>query len=194
MNSQTWRTLEILTAVESVPDLTQRSLAERMQVSVGTANGLVQELVGRGWIHLERQNGRLDYRITNHGKDEKLRLLRLHFVWNLDRYAELKEQMVSRFRKLDPDARRLAFLGAGQTAEVAYVAACQSGYEVVAAIDEERKSESFFGILVKGPQLLAEEPWDFDLLTLASCRRADRFRRTLEALSFPRSQVVDLTT
>ncbi len=77
MKTEEGRILNTLTSVESVPGLSQRMLARRLGVALGTTNKLVQSLIKKKWVKLSQVSGRTNYQLTSAGLAEKLRLLKL---------------------------------------------------------------------------------------------------------------------
>lgn len=66
---------EILSHIEKNKDLSQRQIASRTGLSVGTVNLLLKKMVHKGLVKLERVNGRtLRYILTPRGMAEKTRL------------------------------------------------------------------------------------------------------------------------
>lgn len=67
--------LEILTHIEKNRNTSQRKIAKRTGLSVGTVNLLLKKMVRKGLIKIERLNAKmLRYIITPHGMAEKTRL------------------------------------------------------------------------------------------------------------------------
>ncbi len=66
---------EILSHLEKNEDISQRQIASRTGLSVGTVNLLLKKMVHKGLVKLERANGRtLRYILTPGGMAEKARL------------------------------------------------------------------------------------------------------------------------
>lgn len=79
MNASEEIALQLLRQLELEPHLNQRSLAERLGVSLGKANYCVQALIGRGLIKISnfrRNDNKLAYAylLTPKGLQEKARL------------------------------------------------------------------------------------------------------------------------
>lgn len=68
--------LEILRVVANKEKTSQRELAKKLYVSLGTANALIQKLITDGFIELIQLGSRgVDYTITGNGKLRKAELL-----------------------------------------------------------------------------------------------------------------------
>ena len=60
--------LNTLLEIKQNPSLTQRSLAHRLNISLGLTNAILQNLIHRGWIKAKRMTGRkILYLITPQG-------------------------------------------------------------------------------------------------------------------------------
>jgi len=73
-------TLDIIKHVEGNPTVSQRSLSDRLGVSLGKTNYLLKELIRKGFIKVQSfsyNSGKLqkvNYLLTKDGLEEKLRL------------------------------------------------------------------------------------------------------------------------
>jgi DNA-binding MarR family transcriptional regulator len=64
----TYKHLETLLELKQNPTITQRSLAHRLNVSLGLTNAILQNLIHRGWIKAKKLTGRkILYLITPQG-------------------------------------------------------------------------------------------------------------------------------
>jgi DNA-binding MarR family transcriptional regulator len=60
--------LDTLLELKNNPSLTQRSLAHRLNISLGLTNAILQNLMHRGWIKAKKMTGRkILYLITPPG-------------------------------------------------------------------------------------------------------------------------------
>ena len=65
-------TLEILEAIEAQSDVTQRSMAKRMNVALGLANSYLKRCVRKGWVKIHQAPAnRYLYYVTPAGFAEK---------------------------------------------------------------------------------------------------------------------------
>jgi EPS-associated MarR family transcriptional regulator len=91
-----YRALKIL---EQQPDLTQRQLAEKLDVSLGKTHYLVKSLIDVGWIKLDNFQ-RADnkwvyaYLLTPKGIVEKAGITKLFLVRKKQEYIQLQEEIV----------------------------------------------------------------------------------------------------
>ena len=69
------RELNLLEQIESDPDITQATLADRLDVAVGTVNWHLKRLVSKGYVKVKRaQRRKLRYIITPEGLALRARL------------------------------------------------------------------------------------------------------------------------
>ena len=93
------RDLHILSAIEEGAPLTQRALAERLDVALGLANLCLKRLVRRGYIKVVRFNDRpsarkrLRYLLTPKGLAEKSRLTYEHTIYALNLYRRTRQTL-----------------------------------------------------------------------------------------------------
>jgi len=89
---------KIIKEIESTPDITQRSLSERLSFSLGKTNYLLKSLIKRGTIsvkHFTERKGKLGkvkYMLTKKGFDERLQLT-AHFLQRKEaEYLQIKSE------------------------------------------------------------------------------------------------------
>jgi len=96
--SQKEETLFIFKELESNPNITQRDLSTRLNISLGKTNYLLRELILRGYIKARSFSSnpgklrKIQYLLTEEGLEEKFRLLK-HFLQIKEvEYNKLKEE------------------------------------------------------------------------------------------------------
>ena len=170
MNPEDLRTLSILTEVEANKEVTQRSLAQSLGVGLGLSNQLVKMLIRKGWIkarHVRRQKHH--YFLTPQGVAQKVRLGMRFASFAMRLVRSTRATTVEAFRRLKAEgARRVVFCGAGDIAEVAYLALEETSLELVAVVDTDaaRVGTRFLGLEVRP---LADLPTlDYDRVAVTS--------------------------
>ena len=91
-------TIKLLTHLESNPDATQRDLVETLDVSLGKVNFIVNALVDRGLIKLERFKSSKKkraylYILTPRGISEKALITKKFLENKMGEYERLKAQI-----------------------------------------------------------------------------------------------------
>ena len=92
-------TLFIFKELEVKPNITQRDLSSRLNISLGKTNYLLRELILRGFIKAKNFTGnpgklrKIHYFLTEKGLEEKLRLLKHFLQVKETEYNQLKQEM-----------------------------------------------------------------------------------------------------
>ncbi len=97
---QSEKTLHVLKEIERNPHLTQRDLAQKLKISLGKINYLLNALIDKGIIEIKNfknSKHKLAYRymLTSHGIKIKLELTRQFFIWKTQEYERLREEIES---------------------------------------------------------------------------------------------------
>jgi EPS-associated MarR family transcriptional regulator len=91
-------TIKLLTHIESNPQATQRELVDKLDVSLGKVNFIVNALVDSGLIKLERfkssknKKGYL-YLLTPKGIEEKTRITKDFLRFKTEEYEQLRNEI-----------------------------------------------------------------------------------------------------
>jgi len=151
MDSRGYYELKILEQVEDRPELPRRVAAQKLGVSVKLAHKLLSGLVERGLLHVKKENSRRwRYFLTPQGIAEKARLTREFIEFSFEFYREARRRSAQVCRDLsEAGVRRVAFLGLGELAEIAYLGVREWGLELVEVYDGAGAGQEFFGRRVK---------------------------------------------
>ena len=98
LNSE--QTLKCLKEIEQNPKITQRGLAEKMGVSLGKINFLLNSLMEKGVIEARnftnsKHKFAYMYLLTPRGIKTKFQLIHNFFIWKTQEYAKLKREIAS---------------------------------------------------------------------------------------------------
>lgn len=91
--------LDIIQAIESNPNATQRVLSERIGISLGKTNYLLKEVIKKGFVKAKsfsrnpRKLKTIKYILTNDGLRTKMRLLNHYLKIKEREYYRLKEEL-----------------------------------------------------------------------------------------------------
>ncbi|MGB2783804.1 MAG: winged helix-turn-helix transcriptional regulator [Atribacterota bacterium] len=120
--------LETLLEIKQNPSLTQRSLAHRLNISLGLTNAILQNLIHRGWIKAKKMTGRkILYLITPQGIARATNLVYARFRETQNYYQYTKELLTSYLTHLfTKGKRKAAIYGTSQLAEIAYLSLLDS--------------------------------------------------------------------
>ena len=190
------RDLEILTAIDEGEALTQRALAQRLGVALGLANLYVKRLATRGYIKIVEfprkpaARKRLRYLLTPTGMAEKTRLTYEHITYSLDLYRRARQALRDRLGSLpERGAKRIALVGTGEAAEVAYLTLKELGLEPIGVFAQAAGGQ-FLGYPVRPMADLADA--DADAIIVATFDRPEPAVVELVEGGLPRDRIVTL--
>jgi len=129
--------LQILEHIESDPEVTQASLAEKLGVAVGTVNFVVKRLIKKGYVrvtHLQRR--RLKYIITPEGIALRTQMAVDSLQYSMRLYRETREQAKRLLTQVKRQGyREVSIHGNGELADVVRLTCIEQGVDVVARAD-----------------------------------------------------------
>jgi hypothetical protein len=190
---------EILKAIASGERLTQRSLSRDLGVALGLTNLLIRRLVAKGHVKVAKIGKRhIKYLMSADGLEALAAATRMSLENTVHLYTETREQIratldqVSSVCPRSPDgSKRIAFYGAGDVAEIAYVSLQATDLALVGVVDDNRTGR-FFNVEISSPdaltrQTIAGVPYSHVVVT--SLRAADSIRQRLAARDVPPEKV-----
>ena len=194
MRDDTARDLTILSAIAENDRLTQRHLARELGVTVSLANLYVRRLALKGFIRvINIRANRLRYLLTPKGIAEKSRLTYTYMCRTFERYREARQSLQAALHPLTEDGhKRIAFYGAGEAAEVAYLCLKEVGLDL-AAVFERKDGEKFLGLPIRRLEELS--PDEFDRVVVTSFISPEVTEAKVQELllqGVPREQIVTL--
>lgn len=159
MDEQAYYELKVLEHLEETPNLTQRMVSDKLGVSVKLGHSVIRGLIKRGWVHATRRDGRsLYYFLTPQGISEKIRLTYEFLKFSQQFFKEARKRSSEVCRDLAASGiRRIAFLGCGELAEIAYLGVTEHGLRLAAVFNGSHAGETFMGLVVKPSQDLARK-------------------------------------
>jgi len=97
------KTLYVLQEIERNPKISQRALAQRLEISLGKINFIVNALIDKGIIEIKNFKNSKNklaymYLLTPEGIKIKIQLTRKFFIWKTQEYEKLKEE-IERLKK-----------------------------------------------------------------------------------------------
>ena len=103
--------LEILKSVEEKNTITQRELAKRTGLSLGSVNVLLKRLIHKGFVKIEHINSKtLRYILTPKGLMEKARLTYKYIVLSYN-YISNIEQKIENIVEIENSSKELILFG-----------------------------------------------------------------------------------
>ena len=92
------KTLQVLQELGRNPQLTQRDLAQKLEISLGKINFLIRALIDKGLIEIKNFKNSKNklaymYLLTPQGIKIKIQLTHKFFLWKTREYEKLKEEI-----------------------------------------------------------------------------------------------------
>lgn len=189
MNVEERRELEILTTISEGRPVTQRALAERLDIALGLANLYLKRLVRKGYVKVSTiPRNRIRYLLTPGGLAQKTRLTYDYMRYSLRLYRQARQALREALSPLAEGApQRVALYGTGEAAELAYLTLRELGIEPSGVFDG-RNGARFLGRPVGSVDHLV--PGEHDRVVVATLDPTDRAVAELESRGVPRSRLI----
>ena len=173
--------LNTLLELKQNPSLTQRSLAHRLNISLGLTNAILQNLIYRGWIKAQKMTGRkILYLVTPKGMVQATNFIYDRVRETQHYYQYAKDLLTAHFTNLyDKGARKAVIYGTGQLAEIAYLSLLDSPLKVHSIItaDPAASKKKFLGhevlTLSEFAQKISETPNPKNLIILSTVNQEE---------------------
>lgn len=139
MDKQEIRTLRILEEIERDNTISQRTLSQRIDISVGLVNRFIKRLVEKGYFKATTiPSHRVKYILTPKGIAEKTRLTYEYLRYSLKFYREIKESLQEVLDEIIKDGVETILLyGSGEIAELAILFSKIGKVDIVGLVDDE---------------------------------------------------------
>jgi len=131
--------LDTLLELKDDPSLSQRSLAHKLNISLGLTNSILQNLIHRGLIKVQKMTGRkILYLITPQGMVQATNFIYDRVRETQHYYQYAKDLLTTHFTNLyDKGVRKAAIYGTGQLAEITYLSLLDSPLKLSSIITDE---------------------------------------------------------
>ena len=156
----------MLEAIEEQSDVTQRSLAKRMDVALGLTNSYLKRCVRKGWVKIHQAPAnRYLYYLTPTGFSEKGRLTAQYLAISFSFYRKAGESCAEIMRRCAlVQQNRVVLCGVSDLAEIASLRALEHGVQVVGVYDRDVEITRFLDKRIS--RALDEcDPFDVCLVT-----------------------------
>lgn len=168
MDTKDIRTLKILEEIDQDQPPSQRDLAIKLNISLGLVNSFIKRLVSKGYFKATTiPSNRVRYMMTPKGVAEKTRLTYEYIRFSFRFYKEARQKMKSLFAGFEAQGvQTVAFYGAGELAEIAYLSMQETGLALIAVFDEKRAGRRFVSLDVESIQALNSYHFDKIFITV----------------------------
>lgn len=174
---------QLLGELQRNTHVSQRALARRLGVAVGTVNRLISDLMESGYVQVFNRSVRpFAYRVTGDGERFQRHLSHEVFSTAIANVRRLEERIRGTLADVQSrGVRRLVFYGAGTIMEITSRLARELGLDVIAVVDDnsEKHGTRRGGLLVQAPQAIDELRPDAVLIT--TLRHAETIQLKLDA-------------
>ena len=170
MNHQDIRTLKILEEIEKSSRLSQRYLAEQLNISLGLVNSFLKRLAQNGLYKVSAApKNRIHYILTPKGVVEKNRLTYAYIQFSLQFFVDARHKIKRTLKKLEEDGMHdIIFYGTSDLAEVTYASLKETLLKFKAVVDEQHKGNLFLGHRIRSFDALNTISFDKILITAFS--------------------------
>ena len=143
--------LELLRHIEQDRRVTNRLVAQKLNVSVRLAHDILKRMVEKGMLHIKViHSRRWDYFLTPMGMMEKARLTMEFFDFSMHFYREARKRSAKVCRDLsEKGICKIGFLGAGDLAEITFLGVQEWNLKLTEVFDQCDDRELFLNIRIK---------------------------------------------
>ncbi len=160
IESEGYKELQVLSEVESSPEITQRQLAQRAGIALGLTNALLRNMIKKGYIRANKASWkRWVYALTPEGATFKLRLVKNSINQFLDQYRIVRQILRDQLQPLTlHEESRIAILGTGDFARLVYLGIKEFGIEEIDVFSAGvAVNQRFLGMVVQDVSQLHAE-------------------------------------
>lgn len=190
MDLQAQRDLQLLNEVEQNAAVTQRSLADTLDVALGLTNLYLKRLARKGYIKVTTiPRHRIKYLLTPQGMVEKTRLTYQYMEYSLTYYRQMRERLkVILAARAKAGAKRVVVYGTGELAEMAYISLREMDLTLVGFVDGTK------GTFLSYPLWPIEElsKWEFDFVLIADLEEGKKLQSRISKAGVPREKIATL--
>jgi predicted transcriptional regulator len=184
------RTLKILEKIEENDMPSQRHLANEFNVSLGLVNSFIKRLANKGYFKITNlKPNKLRYILTPAGMAEKTRLTYEFIKYSHQLYSGGRNRLQELFREMGSNGCcRIAFYGAGDFAEIAYISCRETRIDIVAIVDDHNTGQLFFDTIVRDPSILPS--LEFDKILISAINRSKKILSKILSIGIPKEKIL----
>ena len=169
MDLSSYRELQLLSEVDSDPNVTQRQLSRRIGIALGLTNVMLRNLVQKGYIRVAQATWkRRLYTLTPDGFLHRVRLVASYIHRVLDHYQNVRQILRQQLEPLAlNEESRVAIYGTGEFAELVYLGLREIGIEEIDIFSSgEVDGHRFLGLPVRNMATLQPDRYDRVVMAL----------------------------
>lgn len=190
METEDLRTLRILEKVQDDYSPSQRDLARDLNISVGLVNSFIKRMAQKGYVKVSTiPKNRIRYILTPKGIAAKTKLTYDYIRYSYHFYKQSRQKLRELFFGLEAEGvRRIAFFGASDLAEIAFLSLQETPIELAAVLDDRRKKPRFLGRAVV--HISRWEETGCDRILITDDRERAKTLARLNAHGVPKGKIV----
>lgn len=139
--------MRLLNELEKEPVVTQRALADRLDIALGLVNLCLKRFYKKGYIKVASlQKNRVKYLITPKGISEKARLTYSYMNRSINYLKELRQRIEGIYAvMINSGIKNIILWGDGEIAELCYISTRGFSINIVGVVADKRIDNGFFG-------------------------------------------------
>lgn len=190
MDDQEIRTLKILEEIDKDQPASQRDLAVKLNISLGLVNSFIKRLANKGYFKITSvPRNRVKYILTPTGAAEKARLTYEYIQYSYRFYKNARSKLRIIMKDLESKGEnKIAFYGAGDFAEIAYISLQETSLKLVSVFDEKRAGDRFLGLKIVDTSAIVSN--FFDTLIITKIGQKDDLINEISALGIDSEKIV----
>ena len=167
-------TLEILQVIENKKDVTQRHLADRLDVALGLTNLYLKRCVHKGLVKIHQAPAnRYFYYLTPKGFTEKSRLTAEYLSSSFDFYRKASKSVVEIFQECENKSiKKIILCGVSELTEISVVRSHEFPVSITGILDFSFNKKEFLKFPVAKQLEVFNE---FDVCVLTALKNADEY-------------------
>lgn len=179
MDNRDVKTLQILEAIADNDGVSQRNLAQKLNVSLGLVNSFVKHLTAKGYFRAKAlPKDRVRYILTPEGAAEKTRLAYDYIKYSFDLYKKSYGIIHEMLHGLaNEDVETVALYGVGVISDMIFQEVSKLGIKIAAVIDDANRGKLFHGKTAIGLDEIKNV--NFDRIIVTAC---DNQQYSIESL------------
>jgi DNA-binding MarR family transcriptional regulator len=190
MNQQDIRTLKILEEIDNEQNPSQRDIAEKLNISLGLANSFIKRLARKGYFKIKTiPSNRVKYLLTPKGAAEKMQLTYAYVQYSYNFYKNARQKFRVMFDTLESEGiKKIAFYGASDIAEIAFLSLQETSIQLVNIFDEEKNGGLFCGFTIESTERLSD--FTYEKLIYTDEKPIGEFFDRLEGKNISKEKIV----
>ena len=158
-----YRELQLLSEIESNPEVNQRQIASRIGIALGLTNVMLRNLAQKGYVRATQASWkRWVYALTPEGFSHKFRLTVAYMHRVMEHYRTVRQTLREELAPLAlNEESRVAICGTGEFAELVYLGLKDMGINEIDIFATQLNGESkFLGMPVRETSTLRQQDYD----------------------------------